>query len=167
MELRKLIAEVPGAELIGPGEVQVSEIRYDSRRAGSGSLFVAVPGFKADGHDFIPQALAQGAVALAVQANRRDKWEAAVAEAGAPTLVVPDTRRALAALAVALYDHPARKLRVIGVTGTDGKTSVVHLTAHVLESAGWRTGLMSTVEGAIGGDSIAKASPRTTPEAPA
>ena len=166
MELRKLIVGVPGAELIGPGEVQVSGVWYDSRRAGPGSLFVAVPGFKADGHDFIPQALAQGAVALAVQANRRDKWEEAVAGAGAPTLVVPDTRRALAALAAAFYDHPARKLGVIGVTGTDGKTSVVHLTAHVLESAGWRTGLMSTVEGAIGGDSIAKASPRTTPEAP-
>ncbi|MFQ6020383.1 MAG: Mur ligase domain-containing protein, partial [Dehalococcoidia bacterium] len=98
IEIRRLASELAEAQLSG-GNVRVADICCDSRRATPGSLFVAVPGFNADGHDYIGDALARGAVALAVQASRRDRWEAVVGERGVPTIVVPDTRRALAALA--------------------------------------------------------------------
>ena len=166
IELRTLAAELPDAQLLGPGEVAVSAICSDSRQVTPGSLFVAVPGFKADGHDYLPDAVARGAVALAVQANRQEKWAPIIGQASLPALVLPDTRRGLAGLAAAFYGHPGRRLRVVGVTGTDGKTSVVHLLAHVLEAAGQRTGLISTVECQIGGQPLAQQFRHTTPEAP-
>jgi UDP-N-acetylmuramoyl-L-alanyl-D-glutamate--2,6-diaminopimelate ligase len=166
MELARLAADLTGHQVLGPGAVQVVAIHDDSRQVTPGSLFVAVPGYKADGHDYIGEALAQGATALAVQSNRREKWTAFADEKGVPVIIVPDTRRALAVLAAAFYGYPGKRLQVIGVTGTDGKTSVVHLVAHVLESLGWRTGLISTVGGQIGGQATVEGAGRTTPEAP-
>lgn len=165
MELSKLSPAVPGAYILGDPAVRVSSICYDSRRATPGSLFVAVPGFKVDGHDYIGEALAKGAAALAVQANRRPAWQAAVSQ-GTAAIVVADTRRALAQLAAAFYGYPARKLRVIGITGTDGKTSLVHLLAHVLAATGGKTGLISTVGGQIAGQPLPEELRHTTPEAP-
>jgi UDP-N-acetylmuramoyl-L-alanyl-D-glutamate--2,6-diaminopimelate ligase len=165
MRLSQLAAELAAAETLGP-DADVSAVCYDSRRAGPGALFVAVPGFRTDGHDHIGEAAARGAIAVAVQADRPEKWRGVVEEQGLAAVVVVDTRRALAALAAAFYGHPGRKLRVVGVTGTDGKTTVVQLVSHLLETAGHRCGLLSTVQCRAGDRVWANESRFTTPEAP-
>jgi len=162
MKLTELAAHLPGAEMIGPGDVVFSAVEYDSRRVGPGALFVAVPGARADGHDYLRQAIAAGAAALLVQADRRPAWQSLAL----PRLVVPDTRAALGAAAAALFGWPARRLTVVGVTGTDGKTSLSHLIAHLLESAGDRAGLMSTAENRAAGRELPDSGRFTTPEAP-
>jgi len=165
MRLSQLAAELAVGELLGP-DMDVAAICYDSRRASPGALFVAVPGVRTDGHEHIAEAAARGAVAVAVQADRPDKWRPVVGKRGLSAVVVMDTRQALAALAAAFYGHPGRKLRVIGVTGTDGKTTVVHLVSHLLEAAGHRSGLLSTVRCKAGDRIAANESRFTTPEAP-
>jgi len=165
MRLSQLVAELAPAESLGP-DVDVSAVCYDSRRAGPGALFVAVPGFRVDGHDHIGEAAARGAVAVAVQPDRPQKWRAVVEERGLSAVVVADTRQALAALSAAFHGHPGRKLRVVGVTGTDGKTTVAHLVSHLLEAAGHRCGLLSTVQCQAGDRIWANESRFTTPEAP-
>jgi UDP-N-acetylmuramoyl-L-alanyl-D-glutamate--2,6-diaminopimelate ligase len=128
-------ARIPIPE--GTGDRDVRSIAYDSRHARDGTLFVAIEGFHRDGHEFAADALARGAVAVVAQ---RD-----LALAG-PVIVVPDTRVALADLAAELYDHPTRRLKLAAVTGTDGKTTTVHLVSDVLEAAGERTGFATTVD---------------------
>ena len=160
-----MAAELAAAELRGP-DVDVSAVCYDSRRAGPGALFVAVSGFRADGHDHIAEAVERGALAVAAQADRPEKWRSFVEGRGLSAVVVADTRRALAGLAAAFYGHPGRRLRVVGVTGTDGKTTVVHLVSHLLEMAGHRCGLLSTVRCKVGDRIWANESRFTTPEAP-
>ncbi len=164
MDLSLLLAELPGAELRGVG-VSISSVCYDSRRASLGALFVAVPGLKVDGHDFIRKALAAGAAAVVVQADREEKWRS-LAAGDTPLLVVPDSRVALAQIAAALHGHPARRLLVVGVTGTDGKTSLAHLVAHLLDSAGRKTGLVSTAGCRSGQVPLPDTGRFTTPEAP-
>ena len=166
MKLSDLLVEIPHAGLIGNGGVPITSLCYDSRQAEPGSLFVAIPGARTDGHDYIAQALDAGASALAVQADRQEKWRRLLAERPVAALVVPDTRVALAKLAAALYGHPARRLRVVGVTGTDGKTSLAHLIAHVLETAGQTTGLISTAQCRVGATPLPDTGRFTTPEAP-
>ena len=114
--------------------IEVVGIAQDSRRVRPGEIFVAIPGFVADGHDYIPDAVARGAIA--VVGERR-------VEASVPQLVVPDSRIALAQLAAAFYGDPTRELFTVGVTGTNGKTTVCHLSAHLLGEG--RTALLSTV----------------------
>ncbi len=161
--LRDLAAHLPGARLLGP-EAQISGVAYDSRRLRKGELFVAVPGLRHDGHDFIPQALAQGAAAVAVQADR-PWWVARLGREGVPTLVVEEARTALSRLAAAFHGFPSRCLLVVGVTGTDGKTSLVHLIAHLLREGGHKVGLLSTA-GVDLGHGLHLQEGRTTPEAP-
>ncbi len=155
-----------GASLLGQGDPEISAVVYDSRRVAPGSLFVAIPGFKADGHDYIPQALASGAAAVVVEDGRADKWRHLVAQASVPAISVPDARAALAEAAVAFYGHPGRHLYVVGVTGTDGKTSLAYLLAHLLGRAGHLTGLISTAECLIGERLLPDTGRFTTPEAP-
>jgi UDP-N-acetylmuramoyl-L-alanyl-D-glutamate--2,6-diaminopimelate ligase len=162
MKLTELAAHLPGAEMTGSGDADFSAVEYDSRRVSPGALFVAIPGARADGHDYLPQAAAAGAAALLVQADRRPKWQSLAL----PLLVVPDTRAALATAAAAFFGWPARRLTVIGVTGTDGKTSLGHLIAHLLESAGESAGLLSTAENRAAGRPLADSGRFTTPEAP-
>ncbi len=121
----------------GAAALDVQRVVYDSRQAAPGALFVAIKGFHRDGHDHAADAVERGAIA--VVAGRR-------LDLPVPVAVVPDTRAALADLAAELYDHPTRKLRVAGVTGTDGKTTTVHLVSQVLEAAGERTGYATTVD---------------------
>ena len=162
MLLKDLAVHLPGAEIIGSGDTELSAIEYDSRRVRPGALFAAVPGFRTDGHDYARQAVAAGATALLVQADRRPKW----ASLAVPCLVVPNTREALPRAAAAFFAWPARRLTVIGVTGTDGKTSLCHLIAHVLESVGERIGLMTTAENRVAGRALADSGRLTTPESP-
>ena len=122
----------PGAE-----DIDVRAIVYDSRKVAPGSLFVAIEGFHRDGHDFVADAIKRGAVAVVAQR---------AVHAKVPVAVAPDTRVALADLAAEFYEHPTRRLKLAGVTGTDGKTTTVHLVSDVLEAAGERTGYATTVD---------------------
>jgi len=162
MKLTELAAHLSGAEIIGRGDAEFSAVEYDSRRVRPGALFAAVPGFRDDGHDYLQQAVAAGATALLVQVDRRSAWETL----DVPRLVVPDTRAALAPAAAALCRWPARRLTVVGVTGTDGKTSLSHLIAHLLEKSGESAGLMSTAENRAAGRELPDSGRFTTPEAP-
>lgn len=165
MQLRSLLPE--SAELVqGAADTQIAAIAYDSRRVGAGALFVARPGFETDGHRFIPEALARGAVALLVQRDRRALWAPLVAGREVAVATVDDTRQALASVSAAFYGQPARSLRVVGVTGTKGKTTTCYLTAALLETCGYATGLISGVEIKIGGRVLENDSEMTTPEAP-
>jgi UDP-N-acetylmuramoyl-L-alanyl-D-glutamate--2,6-diaminopimelate ligase len=153
-----LLLELPTARLLsGEPQVQIHGIAFDSRTVQPGDLFVAVPGFKHDGRDFVPQALARGAGAIVSQAP--------VPECAAARIEVENARVALADFAAAFYEHPSNQLTLVGVTGTDGKTTTTRLLAAVLESAGQRTGWLSTVDVQTGADCRANDLRHTTPEA--
>ncbi|MCI0832971.1 MAG: UDP-N-acetylmuramoyl-L-alanyl-D-glutamate--2,6-diaminopimelate ligase, partial [Chloroflexi bacterium] len=164
------LARLTGAVLIGDGEVEVTAIEQDSRQSRPGSLFVAVPGLTVDGHAYLARALDAGAQAVAVQEDREALWRPLIEGGGADLLVLPDTRRGLAQLAAAFHGYPAKRLKVIGVTGTDGKTSLCHLLAHVFNTVGQpdgfvgRAGLISTVECRIGDELLPDTGRFTTPE---
>jgi UDP-N-acetylmuramoyl-L-alanyl-D-glutamate--2,6-diaminopimelate ligase len=135
----------------------VEEVVLDSRVAGPGSLFVAIPGARADGHDHAPAAVASGAVAIIA--------ERAVAGVAVPQLLVDDARAALALAAAWRHGFPSRSMTVFGVTGTDGKTSTSFMLRAMLEACDRPTGLLSTVTVIAGGEVIG-GSRATTPEAP-
>jgi UDP-N-acetylmuramoyl-L-alanyl-D-glutamate--2,6-diaminopimelate ligase len=136
---------------------EVRDIAHDSRKVHDGSLFVAVRGFHSDGHRFVSQAVRQGAVAVVSE-------EGIALEDGSHVLFirVPDSRRALAQIAAAFYGHPSRKLELVGITGTNGKTTTTYLVKSIIEAAGSRAGLIGTIDYRIG-ERIYPA-PNTTPE---
>ena len=156
--LRDLLRDLPYVRAQGDLNQPVSGISYDSRLVKAGDLFVALPGFHTDGSIFIPQAVAAGAAAVLTQRS-----DAPLPE-GVPALLVPDARRALADLSAAFYGHPARHLRVVGVTGTDGKTTTTYLASAVLEGMGHRTGLVTTVDVKVGDRIWRNETQHTTPE---
>jgi UDP-N-acetylmuramoyl-L-alanyl-D-glutamate--2,6-diaminopimelate ligase len=135
----------------------VSAIVYDSRRATEGSLFVALRGLKADGATFVTQAAARGAKFIVAETPRPETVTK-------PWLVVSDARLALALLADAFYGHPSQQMPVIGITGTNGKTTTAYLLASMLDAAGSRAGLLGTVAYRVGTEE--REALRTTPEAP-
>ena len=141
MKLSQLLTDLSHKEVRGRVDVDIDGLAQDSRQVRPGDLFVAIRGLDADGHDFIPDAIRQGAVAVVGERET---------SISVPYVLVSDSRQALAHLAAAFHDHPARKLRVIGVTGTDGKTTTVELTRSILAAAGHKTGMISTVEALIG-----------------
>ena len=138
-------------------EVDCTGIAYDSRRVAPGMVFVAVPGMKADGLQFVSQAVTSGAAAIVAE-------QPAPTPAPVPWVVVTSARLALAVLATEFFDHPSHAMRVVGITGTNGKTTTGYLTAAIFEAAGLRCGLMGTVTYRIGARSMDAT--RTTPEAP-
>ncbi len=140
----------------GAADADVRTLAYDSRKAGPGAVFVAIRGFHRDGHEFVVDAARRGAAAVVA--------EAPVA-ADVPVVVVPDARAALADLAAELFDHPTRKLKIVGVTGTDGKTTTVHLVSDVLEARGERTGFSTTVDFKLAGSAWANQTRQSTQEA--
>jgi UDP-N-acetylmuramoyl-L-alanyl-D-glutamate--2,6-diaminopimelate ligase len=153
VRLSALLAWLPRAELLGDGDVEIAGVTHDSRRAGPGSLFVAIRGHATDGNDYVEAARAKGAVAICSEA----------APSGQGTWVrVTDAREALALLSAAALGHPAQGLDLIGVTGTNGKTTTAYLIDSVLRAAGEKVGLVGTVEYRVG-ERIAEAV-RTTPE---
>jgi UDP-N-acetylmuramoyl-L-alanyl-D-glutamate--2,6-diaminopimelate ligase len=134
--------------------LEIAGLAYDSRAVGPGTLFFCVSGFRADGHDFAPAAVQAGAVALVVERPLG---------LGVPELLVPSARSAMAPIAARFFGEPARELRVVGVTGTNGKTTSAYLIRALLEAAGRRCGLLGTVKSVIGGRE--RDVERTTPEA--
>lgn len=156
MRLAELAAGVPGSVVESGGEAEITGIAYDSRKAGPGTLFVAIPGLKVDGHSFAAEVAARGA-ALAVERNVR-------VPPGTPLVRMPSTRVGLAELAATFVGRPAWKLRVAGITGTDGKTTATHMTAHVLEACGIASGALSTVSFKAGGETTLNETGQTTIE---
>lgn len=139
-----------------PKNLTIDQIAYDSRLVQPGSLFVAIRGFKQDGHDFIPEALARGACAIVL-----DRPEIELPP-GAAKVIVPNSRVALPDLAAAFYDYPSRQMKVVGITGTNGKTTTAFLSESIFQAAGFKTGLIGTVETHIGTQVLPVE--RTTPE---
>src|SRR5438270_5818550 len=154
MQLKTLLAATPIREIIGPIDRAVESIAYDSRRVQRDGLFVALRGEKSDGHDFIGQAVEKGATVIV--AERAEKHPRAT------SVVVENTRSAMADLAARFYNFPARKLKLAAVTGTNGKTTTTFLVKHICEKAGMRCGLLGTVRYEIGERVLPAA--RTTPE---
>ena len=140
----------------GAADIDVRTLVYDSRKAAPGAVFVAIPGFHRDGHEFIKDAVTNGASAVVAEKKTRTK---------VPLAVVPDARAALADLAAELFDHPTRKLKLVGVTGTDGKTTTVHLVSDVLEAGGEHTGFATTVDFKLAGHEWANETRQSTQEA--
>ena len=154
MKLKDLLNNVNVLELAADLETEVAGICYDSRKVRPGDLFMAVSGFNSDGNRFIPMAMGKGA-AVAVTAKRP--------ETGVPFVLVGSDRLAMAQMACNFYGHPAKAMTMIGITGTNGKTSVTLLLKHVLETClGAKVGLIGTVENRIG--DVVVPTERTTPE---
>jgi len=156
-DLNELFQEIPLLNSLPEQQVLVSGIKIDSRDVKPGDLYLAVQGTQVDGHDFIPDAISRGAVAL-VGSNP-------VHEYAVPYLQVEDSRKALAHVSAAWHGFPARQMVMIGVTGTDGKTTTVNLIHHILIAAGLNAGLISTVNAVIGDRIFDTGFHVTTPEA--
>src|SRR6185437_9870373 len=154
MDLERLVSALEPVEVPGRPSVDVRDLAYDARAVAAGALFFAVPGERADGHDFAAEAVERGAVALVVER---------ALDLPVPQLVVRDSRAAMAPAADAFFGEPTRELEVIGVTGTSGKTTTCHLLFAILAAAGRRPGLLGTVEARVGGER--RGVVRTTPEA--
>ena len=154
MKLDALLSNIASVKIDGPLDREITALAYDSRRVKPGSLFIALRGEKVDGSQFVEQAIAAGAEAVVS--------EAAEFRTRATNVVVADARVALADLAAAFYQHPARHLKIAGVTGTNGKTTTAFLLKHICEATMHRCGLIGTVRYEVG-DRILPAL-RTTPE---
>src|SRR5512136_374015 len=142
MRLHDLLSELPELKPGGLPESEVTGVTADSRQVQPGAVFVAVPGLTVDGSDYLPDAARRGAALLI--------GEGPDPSAGVPYRRVPIARETLARLAAAWHGYPARRMIMIGVTGTDGKTTTCNLIHSILTAAGLRAGLISTVNAVIG-----------------
>jgi UDP-N-acetylmuramoyl-L-alanyl-D-glutamate--2,6-diaminopimelate ligase len=164
MELKELLSALPWQMQADAENVEVKSLAFDSREVKPGDLFVAFKGLEFDGHRYIPEALESGAAALVVEDERfgtspsGEPWPV-------PCVLVPNGREALAHLSAAYHGFPSRQLRLIGVTGTDGKTTTVNLIWSVLQAAGHRAGLISSVNAVIGDTEYDTGLHTTTPDA--
>jgi UDP-N-acetylmuramoyl-L-alanyl-D-glutamate--2,6-diaminopimelate ligase len=154
VRLDEAAALLPGSVLTGASEAEVSDVTHDSRRASPGSLFVAIRGFSQDGNAFVEAARKKGALGVVSEGEAR---------AGGPWLQVKDAREALAVLSTAVLARPAERLELVGVTGTNGKTTTTYLIDAILRAAGRTVGLVGTVQYRIGERWVDAV--RTTPEA--
>jgi UDP-N-acetylmuramoyl-L-alanyl-D-glutamate--2,6-diaminopimelate ligase len=136
--LKELINLLPGAAVRGNSGVLISDIAHDSRKVREGTLFVCLPGVKSDGHDFVQQARERGAVAVLVQKD--------VDAAGITVIKVADTRAAMQLIAPYFFDYPGKKMRMIGITGTNGKTTTTYLIRSILQKAGFKVGVIGTIQ---------------------
>jgi len=167
MNLSSLLRALPAYQIPNARDIEITKVTSvtritpDSRQVIAGALFVAIPGVHVDGARFIPDAISRGAVAIVTESNYPT-----IQPSNNPTIVVPNARAALAHLSAVWYDFPSRKLRVIGVTGTDGKTTTCQLIASILESAGHTVGAITTIGATIGDQEIDTGLHTTTPDAP-
>lgn len=152
MKLQDLLKGVAVLESTAAPDTEINEVRYDSRAVRPGDLFVAIRGYATDGHQYIGKALEQGAAAIVCEE----------APAGVPVVVVENARRALAEIAANRFGHPADSMTMLGVTGTNGKTTTTYLVKHMLEDAGHKVGLIGTNQNLIGDEVVE--TERTTPE---
>ena len=157
MLLQYLLEDFEEKEIIGNSDVKINKIEYDSKKIEDGDLFVAISGLKEDGHDYIEEAIKKGASSIVVKENYD------VPEVQNVTYVkVKDTRIALAKLAAKYYDNPASKLKMIGITGTKGKTTTAYMIRDILLASGKKTGMIGTIYNTYGDKKIEAI--RTSPE---
>ena len=149
MRLSALLERIEYTCCQGDTEQDITSVVYDSRKAGEGSLFICIRGAVADGHKFIPDVLAKGVKALVVEED-------------VTVIRVEDTRYAMAFISAAWFGYPAEQLKTIGITGTKGKTTTTYMVKSILENAGYKVGLIGTIEAIIGEEKIPSAN--TTPE---
>jgi UDP-N-acetylmuramoyl-L-alanyl-D-glutamate--2,6-diaminopimelate ligase len=152
--LKELLEALPSKKIIGEINFDINKIEYDSRKINSGDLFVAIPGFKEDGHEYIPSALKNGAIGVVAQKDGDYKPKVKV--------IVPDSREALAILSNRFFDFPSEQLEVVAVTGTNGKTTITYLVKSILEKDGKKVGIIGTIAYFIGEEKMAATN--TTPE---
>src|ERR671934_409082 len=143
MDLERVIAALAPRDVVGRAPLDVADLAYDTRAVTPGALFFCVRGASVDGHDLAPQAVAAGAAALVVERPL---------DVPVPQLVVADSRAAMAVAADDFFGHPTHELDVVGVTGTNGKTTTAHLVYSILAAAGRRPGLLGTIEARVGGE---------------
>ena len=137
--LDKLLQGVEVRSLVGDGTVAVGRLEFDSRKVVPGTLFFATRGTQADGHAYIPAAVAAGAAAVVCEELPAER------PVGVTFVQVPDSTVALGQVASAFYGHPSRRLRLVGVTGTNGKTTTATLLYRMFRRLGYKAGLISTV----------------------
>ncbi|MCL2588519.1 MAG: Mur ligase family protein, partial [Oscillospiraceae bacterium] len=154
MKLRNLLQDIQTVAVTADLNMNISDIRYDSRAVSPGELFVAIEGLETDGHNYIPMAVERGAAAIVCQR---------VPEIDVPYVLVEDSRAALAYISAQYFGNPAQEMKLLGVTGTNGKTTTTLLLKSVLEQClGCKVGLIGTNENMIGDEVIE--TERTTPE---
>src|SRR2546422_9810884 len=154
--MSELLAVLPEKRVIGEPPRSVSSIAADSRRVEPGGCFVAVPGFKQDGRRFIPEAVRRGAAVVVTEGEP-------VAGLSVAQVLVPSVRVSLARLAGAFYGHPSRYLTLVGITGTNGKTTTSYLVDALLRARGLATGVIGTIQYVLGDET--RPANQTTPEA--
>lgn len=161
MELRAIISGIEGLKAKGNLDINIESVEYDSRKVEEGGMFIAIKGFSTDGHEYIKKAIENGAKVIMVQEdaklNKQDFTD------DITIIVAPNTRIALAKIACNFYKNPSKKMRIIGVTGTKGKTTTTFMIKDILEKHGQKVGLIGTVANYIRGRNLGESS-RTTPE---
>ena len=159
MKLSKILEGIDGFKLQGNAEEEVKEIRCDSRLVETGDMFVAIVGYKTNGHEYVEMALEKGATVVAIQDGEFDVEKI---PAGVTVIIAENTRALLALSACNYYGHPSREFKLVGVTGTKGKTTTTYMIKSILEKAGKKVGLIGTIANYLG-DRVIE-SQRTTPE---
>ncbi|MEL6841779.1 MAG: UDP-N-acetylmuramoyl-L-alanyl-D-glutamate--2,6-diaminopimelate ligase [Bacteroidota bacterium] len=156
MQLSQILQEIPIRQTNGSTDKEIVDFTFDSRNVEEGSLFIAISGTQADGHKFIDKAIASGATAIMCEQLPANLVE------GITYLLVDNSRRELARVSAAFYGHPARKIQMVGVTGTNGKSTSVTLLYQLFTELGYQVGLLSTIRNLIGPDEIPAT--HTTPD---
>ena len=162
MNLKEILVGLEGLKVRGNLDIQIDNLDKDSRNIKENGLFVAIKGFDTDGHDFIEKAIEQGAIAVILQEGVKKEVIEKI-PANVTIVVAKDTRYALAICSCNFYKNPSRKFKLIGITGTKGKTTTSFMTKAILEKAGMKVGLIGTIATYIG-DKKLEDSDRTTPE---
>ena len=163
MELKNMLSGLENLKVKGSLDIDISKIKNDSKEVSESDVFVALTGFNFDGHEYIEEAVKNGAKAVVMQEDKIDKNIIKKIPSEVTIVVVPDTRYALAIMACNYYQNPSRKVKLIGVTGTKGKTTTTYMIRDILEKQGIKTGLIGTVASYIGDKKIAD-NDNTTPE---
>jgi len=155
MKLRELLEELDYELVRGELDTEITEVVYDSRKAAPGTMFICIPGSRVDSHDFIPQVVLAGANAVVISRDIEVPGECTV-------IKVADSRLALALISAAYFGHPTRQMKMVGITGTKGKTTSTHMFKAILEAAGIKVGLIGTNGVTIGSEHYPTRN--TTPE---
>ena len=156
MKIENLISGIEVLLVVGSNSVSVDHINFDSRNVNPNSLFISAKGIENDGHDYIDEAIKNGAKAIVHQSDISKKLQ------GITYIQVPDSRKAIGLIAQNFYDHPSRHTKLVGVTGTNGKTTIATLLFKLFRNLGYHTALISTVENRI--DDVAYSTDHTTPD---
>ena len=161
MNLKSILSGIEGLKAKGTLDMEIMGVAHDSRKVKEGYVFIAVKGYDVDGHNYIHQAIENGAKAIVVEDI------SSIKQSGLPEditfVVAPNTREALAKIACNFYDNPSKKFNLIGITGTKGKTTTTFMIKSILEKGGQKVGLIGTVANYIGDKNLGESS-RTTPE---